>query len=303
VIAVRRLLIAACALALAACSGGGDVARVGDAVIHIGDIEALFETGAVPAEDFREVLYRVVAVEALTQGLAAEYGGVVDQEAVEDYLVEFETAREQQGATPGEFLGIDNASLGMVRFTAGLAALYDAVIEARVADPEVVDDLFADPATLTTVCVKHILVASQEAAEAVQGRLAAGEDFAAVADEVSLDTAAEGGDLGCARAAKYVPVFAQAALAAPLGELTGPVQSSFGFHLLIVSERSTPTREEYLADPPALLSEEDLTGLWNAWLSEVLQAADVWVAEEYGTWSPGSILAPGTETTGTLPGG
>ncbi len=73
----------------------------------------------------------------------------------------------------------------MVEFNAEVLALRDTTIEHLMVAPTTVDMLFADPATLTTACVKHILVETLEEAEAAKARLEAGEDFAAVAGEVS----------------------------------------------------------------------------------------------------------------------
>lgn len=299
---MRRVVIVLLALSLAACSGGGDeIGAVGGAVVRLSDIEALFDTDVIPAEGFRQTLFSYMAVAALTQALAADYGVTVDPAAVEEYVAQFEAAMAEGGATPAAFFGIPGASAEMVRFQAGGWALRDAAVAALVGDPAVIDGFLSDPATLGTVCVKHILVGSAEAAEATRARLEAGEDFAAVAGEVSLDTGTLGGDLGCGRAGRYVPAFAQAALEAPLGELTGPVETSFGFHLLIVSERNVPTREDFLADPEAWLSDDDLAGIWTDWFGRVLQAADAWVAERYGVWTPVGIQAP-TASSGTAPG-
>ena len=77
---------------------------------------------------------------------------------------------------------MENASLELVHFNAEVVALRDAALEPLVVAPAIVDGLFADPTTLTRVCAKHILVETLEEAEAVQARLAAGEDFATVAD-------------------------------------------------------------------------------------------------------------------------
>jgi len=89
------------------------------------------------------------------------------------------------------------------------------------------------------VCAKHILVAELDDAEAVVERLEAGEDFAEVAAEVSSDTgsAARGGELGCLPQGATVPAFDDAAFGAEVGVLTGPVQTQFGYHLLVVDER------------------------------------------------------------------
>lgn len=70
-------------------------------------------------------------------------------------------------------------------------------------------------------------------------RIEGGEDFAAVAREVSEDpgSAARGGDLGFFGRGRMVPAFEEAAFSAQPGELVGPVESDFGVHLLEVTER------------------------------------------------------------------
>jgi len=305
---LRRFAIIVLALSLVpaagACSGGdADLAGVGGTIIKLSDVEALYEEDQPIDDGFRDTLFATIALEALTQALASEFGTTVDPAAVEEYFTQFQSSLTESGVSPAELLGVENASLELVRFNAEVVALRDAALELLVVAPATVDSLFADPLTMTRVCAKHILVETLEEAQAVQARLAAGEDFATVAGEVSLDTQSEGGDLGCTLAGDYVAEFAQAAAAAPLNEVTGPVESDFGFHLILVSERTTPTRIEYLANPGGLLSSAQATQIWGDWITSVLEAADIWVAEEYGTWTIDGIQAPAGETTTTTTGG
>ena len=297
---MRKLAVLLLALALlAGCGGDEDIAGVGDAVVRLSDVERLFDGGA-PSEDvFRDMLFSTVALEAMSQALQAQYGAATDPAKVEEYAAQLESYLEEGGYTIEEYLGVDNASSEMLRLHSEVLAVQQAALDELITDTEVVDELFADPDTMTSVCVKHILLGTAEEAEEVKVRLAAGEDFATVADEVSLDTNTEGGDLGCASAGSYVDEFAEAALTAPLGEAVGPVESEFGFHVLIVSERTIPTREEYLADPWAALSDAQLNQIWTSWMAEALEAADAWVAPEYGTWTATGIDAPGSDTTTT----
>ena len=281
---------------LAGCGGASEVARVGDTAVRLSDIEVLYDTGAVPVEDFRQALFRVMAVEVLRQALADDFQAVVQPAQIDQQLAELELRIAASGSTAAEYLGVDDASEEMLRFNAEVLALRDAALDELVVSPEIVDGLFTDPATMTTVCSKHILVATEEEAEAAMARLAAGEDFAIVAGEVSLDTGSEGGDLGCVSAGAFVPAFSAAAMEAPIGEVTGPVATDFGFHILVVSERTTHTREEYLADPYALLTEDKLSSIWSDWFNGRLQEADAWVAERYGTWTPLGVLAPAEES-------
>lgn len=304
---MRRLLllIAVLALVAPACSAGDEeIAWVGGETIRLSDIGALFEGDTLPLDDvFLDTLFRVMAVKALHQALAADFGGTVPAEVYDGYLSQLETARAEQGVSPAQFLGVPNASLAMVEFNAEVLALRDATIEHLMVAPTTVDMLFADPATLTTVCAKHILVETLEESEAAKARLEAGEDFATVAGEVSTDTSSEGGDLGCALAGGYVEAFAQAVVEAPLGEVFGPVETDFGFHLLVVSERTTPTREDYLAAPEEYLADEEVGSLWTQWFNEILQTVDARVAEKYGTWTSIGIKAPETSTTTTSSAG
>lgn len=80
--------------------------------------------------------------------------------------------------------------------------------------------------------------ARQELA-AIRARIEGGEAFAAIATAVSEDpgSAARGGGLGSFGRGRMTPEFEQAAFAAPVGELVGPIETPFGVHLLEVTAR------------------------------------------------------------------
>lgn len=98
--------------------------------------------------------------------------------------------------------------------------------------------------------VRHILIGLDSGAdEAVEGaaktsiaeireRIAAGEDFAAVARELSQDpgSAGQGGDLGLIEPGLMDPAFDQAAFELEAGQLSEPVRSQFGYHMIEVTE-------------------------------------------------------------------
>lgn len=81
--------------------------------------------------------------------------------------------------------------------------------------------------------------AQRAKAEAALARVGKGEDFAAVARQVSEDpgSAPRGGDLGAFGKGQMVPAFEQAAFALPAGQVSGLVESPFGFHIIKVQER------------------------------------------------------------------
>lgn len=74
---------------------------------------------------------------------------------------------------------------------------------------------------------------------AIRRRIEGGEDFAAVAEEVSEDPGSgpRGGDLGFFGRGQMVPQFEEAAFSAQPGEIVGPITTSFGAHLIQVLER------------------------------------------------------------------
>ena len=89
-------------------------------------------------------------------------------------------------------------------------------------------------------CVRHILFNKdqQQKAEDVKAQLQDGGDFAELARENSQDpgSAEKGGDLGCLGKGETVPPFEEAAFAAETGEIVGPVETEFGYHVIEVTE-------------------------------------------------------------------
>ena len=99
------------------------------------------------------------------------------------------------------------------------------------------DEVTADePRTEEQVWARHILVADEATAKAVRQRLVNGEDFAKVAAQVSTDTGTKdkGGDLGWFGKGKMVPEFETAAFGLKVGEISQPIKSQYGYHIIQV---------------------------------------------------------------------
>ena len=106
----------------------------------------------------------------------------------------------------------------------------------------------ARPAEETHVRARHILVnadddpaAARASIQEARRRIQAGEDFGAVAIEMSDDqgSGANGGDLGWFGPGRMVAPFQEAAFEADIGALVGPVETTFGFHLIEVTHRAS----------------------------------------------------------------
>ncbi len=88
---------------------------------------------------------------------------------------------------------------------------------------------------------RHILVENEDEAQKLIARLKAGEDFAKLAKEASKDPGSgeQGGDLGFFAKERMVPEFSEAAFALKNGEISAPVKSQFGWHIIKTEERRT----------------------------------------------------------------
>ncbi len=116
-------------------------------------------------------------------------------------------------------------------------------IDAEVTDANVktaYDQLVAKMPPQEEVHARHILVKTEADAKAIKKQLDGGADFAKLADEKSSDGAAKnGGDLGFFTKDQMVAEFSTAAFALKKGEISGPVKSSFGWHIIKLEERRT----------------------------------------------------------------
>lgn len=111
-----------------------------------------------------------------------------------------------------------------------------------------------DPDPPNYLCANHILFEFTEDAEVGLERYNGGEDFAELAMELSTGPSGpNGGDLGCAIEGSYVVNFEEAAYAADAGEVIGPVETEFGFHLIEIESVGPATIENHpSADEAAL---------------------------------------------------
>jgi peptidyl-prolyl cis-trans isomerase C len=91
------------------------------------------------------------------------------------------------------------------------------------------------------VHARHILVDNEADAKKIAERVKGGEDFAKVAGEVSKDpgSKAEGGDLGWFTKERMVAPFAEAAFKMSPGQVSDPVKTQFGWHVIKVEEKRT----------------------------------------------------------------
>jgi peptidyl-prolyl cis-trans isomerase C len=128
----------------------------------------------------------------------------------------------------------------------------------KAATPEAAKKLFDDTVKAMTpeeeVNARHILVEEEAQAKAVAERLKKGEDFATVAAELSKDPGSgkEGGSLGWFAKDRMVPEFAEAAFKLKKGEVSEPVKSQFGWHVIKLEDRRSKPLPDFASVKPQI---------------------------------------------------
>jgi peptidyl-prolyl cis-trans isomerase C len=233
----RALAVLACVIFLSAPIGASRaqdsdpvVARVNGVDIHESDIGfAEEEIGgnmpSIPPEQKRDYLINYL-VDVVVLSQAAEKQKLDDRPNVKHRLV-FDRNR---------------LLMEMLLQDAGKSALSDA------AEHQVYDDAVKQVKSEQEVHARHILVPTEDEAKAILAQLKGGADFAVLAKEKSKDPgAAEGGDLGYFTKDQMVPEFAEVAFRLDKGQLSDPVKTQFGWHIIKVEDKRikpTPTFEQ-----------------------------------------------------------
>jgi parvulin-like peptidyl-prolyl isomerase len=284
------LLVGVLSLVAGACSSNDEVvSSVNGEDITRGSVESLVRDAGdgFSNQDFATYLSVVIQWEAADQASAEEFGVAVTEDQIDDRVDQLVTD-SAPGVTLEEYLESVNATeSGLRSFAESLLVQESIAVELSsgfdpVTDDDVAQEVAEFPADWIQVCASHILVETQEEADDLKAQLEDGGDFAALATEFSLDpgSGANGGDLGCASPSGFVEPFAEATLAAEFDTVTEPVETEFGYHLIIVTDRidaPTDAVRDYLEQTR---SEDAL----NAWFVAMIEEAEITVIDSVGEW-------------------
>lgn len=117
-------------------------------------------------------------------------------------------------------------------------------------DPKAVRDFYdknTDKFKMDSVRAKHILVETETEAEDILKRIQKGESFSGLAKKHSKDkgSASKGGDLGFFSRGKMVPEFEKVAFSLKVGEVSNPVKTRFGYHIIKVTDRKEGRKGDF----------------------------------------------------------
>ncbi len=288
----------------------GDVAaRGGGAVVTVAELQGAVDdavaSGALQSDQFtgsdleRQVQLQTAVLNNLLQiqlatAAAEEDLGVEVTEAEVDQLVAEAAAQAGGLEALEEQLIAQGQTLELFRESQFVTALLDEVTavlleDEPLTDEEVLAQYEQREGEFQQASASHILVETAAGAQDVLDRLEAGEDFAALAQELSQDpgSAEAGGSLGLAPRGSFVAPFEEAIWSGPAeaGEILGPVETQFGFHVIRVDEYQITPEDEALEQIRQELEQGRGGDLFGFWFRQVLSDADPEVAGRFGRWS------------------
>ncbi len=217
---------------------------------------------------------------------ARRTGRLASDAAVEDRLreiarafpspEEFDRALQQQGVSRAELRDRVRFELTVRRILDDLRVPAPTDQEAR-AYFQAHREAFDEP---ERVRVRHVLLRTEAEARVALARLRAGESFAQVAKELSQDpgTRDRGGEVGLVAPGQTVPEFEQVAFRLKPGELSEPVRTSFGYHIVQVTEKlpaRKATWEGVRQQVLELLRENKRREAFEAWVKELRGRAKI----------------------------
>jgi len=137
------------------------------------------------------------------------------------------------------------------------------------------------------VWARHILVKTQAEAVIVLDRLNKGEDWAAIAAEVSLDTSNkdDGGDLGWFSRGRMVKEFEDAAFGLEEGKISDPVETQFGWHIIQIIGHKTFA----LSETDYRTSQETV---YTVWFNSIKETAEININDVYKELTPAEPAIP-----------
>jgi peptidyl-prolyl cis-trans isomerase C len=175
-------------------------------------------------------------------GLPQKLEGAARQKYVLDYLIDLKLAAKKAQTEKLDESPEFARKLAYYRDKLAMEQLLSSVAKAATteeAERKAYDEAAKAEPPQEEIHARHILVPTEDEAKAALARIKGGEDFAKVATELSKDPSADGGDLGWFTKDRMVPEFSDAAFKLKKGEVSEPVKTQFGWHIIKIEDVRT----------------------------------------------------------------
>lgn len=224
------------------------------------------------------VIEKIVRLEAKKQNINVTKE---DIQAEMDKMIE-EFGGEESFNNALQFYGVTRADMEYdIEMNLYLERLLEPVIE--ITEEEMKEyfeenkDSFAQK---EEVKARHILVEDEETAHEIKEKLDNGADFEELAKEYSTDTGTKdkGGDLGYFTKGKMVKEFEDVAFSLAVGEISEPVESQYGFHIIKVEDKKDAKEANYEESKEAIrekIFEQKYPEAYNNWIQEKMEEYDI----------------------------
>jgi foldase protein PrsA len=289
----------------AACSGGGAVATVNGQPISRSTFDARLESSPMG----RTVLQQLVQETLIDQYAKSNNLTVTSAEL---------DARENQIKA-----NFPSGSWDEMLKARGLteADVRSALREQLVLDKALAKDVTITPAQINDyfkknhasfdkpeqVSARHILVPSLALANQIEADLKSGQQFADLAKKYSTDPGSKdkGGDLGQFRRGQMVPAFDKYAFSAPIGAISPPIKSPFGYHIIQVESRTPGQKATVASATPQILDtlrQQQEAPLIQPFLQGLQQKATIVVNDpQFAGLFPSPPPVPGAPAAASAP--
>jgi parvulin-like peptidyl-prolyl isomerase len=248
-----------------------------------------------------------LAKEAAARGITVTDAEV--QKKLDDLKQQFYAGDEQKYEAELKTYGATDQSVReTIRAQLVAQKLYDVITkDVTVTEQEITDYYDQNKDQFTTPeqrHVAHILVKTRKEADDIYAQLKNGADFATLAKKYSTDAASakNGGDLGTAPRAQWVKPFGDAAWALKTGEISEPVKSQFGWHIIKALGDIEPATTKPLSELHDTIKEQLLAKAKDKRMADWIAQIEAKYASQVG-YGVG-FAPPATTSTGTpAPGG
>jgi parvulin-like peptidyl-prolyl isomerase len=176
-----------------------------------------------------------------------------------------------------------------------------AVAATKITEAQLRKQYEANLASYITVQVDHILVKTKAEAENVYAQVTAPgateKDFLALAKQVSIDPSVKqnSGSLGSAAASTYAPEFAAAVIKMEPGEISKPVHSQFGWHVILMNSKDVQSFDSV----KQTLLDSGSASIFNDWLRRQIQNGTIEINPKYGRFDADTLEVSRISSTET----